>query len=1087
MAAETGELAGAVHRFILLSDIAGSSHLAEAYSQRYYAALKLHNVITEQAVARCGGSLYKHTGDGYIALFETARACLSSARELAVELAQLEPLAADEPLLVRIALHAGELRRAGGEYYGAALNRASRICQVCHPGQVLLSVGVAADASRLPAGSALLDLGLHYLRDLNEPEHLYQLDDECFVWREFPPLATLNNRPNNLLQQPNLFVGRARELRELEKLLSRQRLVTITAPGGYGKSRLAAQLCADLLSRFECGVFFVELAPIAEHTRIVDQLATATGFHLYGSREPQEQIIDYLREKELLLCFDNFEHVLTGAPLVSEILRTAPLAKIVITTREPLRISGEQVYALPPLPVDFSGADGSVRDSLQAGAAARPPEYSEAAQLFADRAALVNPGFALESASGPLVEQICAKLEGVPLAIELAAAWTDCFTLPELLAELSQQLELTARLSDVPERHRSVRASLDWSWQLLSESQRRMLMVLSTFRGGCFVDAAGALLQLQGLPLRQSLAALADKGWLYSRHLDGQTRFFIRDMASHGYAFEKLRETRASMGIDSLYEHAVMAHACYFSELMDRQGPELHAHGQLEALRTIKFELLNIYEALDTLQHRLLRAAGTPAVEGDAPTLLLPIARWLWEYLDMVSDYKVMRERYLELNKAGGQAGELQQIAFWILLGCGRAHYWLSAYDLARVELDKARELAEALGDRLGVALALSCLGSLEHMQSNYAAARALQSESLRIRREFGDRRGVAQSRFRLAIEENLQRNYSAAREHDTEALAILREIGDRYGIALSLNNLGNMELEQRNCAAARALHAETLAIRRQLGDRRGTAVSLNSLGSVESAQGYYAAASRCYTESLAILRELGERSGIAHSLYHLGFVQRRLGNFAAARALHVESLAILREIGGRSGIADSLNELGLVDYLEGNYAAAGELFAESLAIRREIDDHSSIPVSLANLGAVAHMQGGYATARKSCTAALAIDREIGTREGLCDDLAIAGCMLAAAGLLQSAASCLYGVQQHAAAFGYAFDAMERGLLEQGLATIDRASAGLPPAELERVKAQPEVMTLGELAQFALDELEELNAISDAAKQQADA
>jgi len=1088
MAADTGDSAGEVQRFILLSDIAGSSRLAEALPQQYHAALKRHNALTERAVASHGGSVYKQTGDGHIALFETAGACLTCARELAEGFAKFEPLAGDELLLVRIALHGGELRPVGAEYFGPALNRASRICQVCHPGQVLLSGAVADGAGVPPGGAALLDLGLHHLRDLAEPEHLYQLDDERFARREFPPLPTLNNRPNNLLQQPNLFVGRERELAGLSQLLlDSQRLVTIAAPGGYGKSRLAAQLCADLLPRFERGVFFVELAPLTEHTRIVYELANATGFQFYGSRDPQEQLTDYLREKELLLCFDNFEHVLPGAPLVSEIIKAAPRVKIVITSREPLRITGEQVYALQPLQVQVGGAGVSARDPSLAGTEARP---TEAALLFADRAALVNPGFKLDAASSLLIEQVCAKLEGVPLSIELAAAWTDSFTLPELLAELSQQLELAARLSDVPERHRSVRASLDWSWSLLTGEQRQTLMALSTFRGGCFIDAASAVLDMKGMELRQALAALADKSWLFSRPVDGQTRFFIRDMASHEYAFEKLRETGTGRGDavhrraseqgrsmasplreDTLYEQAVMAHARYFSALMEREGPKLHGHGQLEALSAIRLELLNIYETLDILQNRLpgdgAFLSGRARVPAPQPSslagaearstenydadelveLLRPIARWLGQYLEMTSEFRVMLERYQGLKDAAGQASCLRPLLLQAMVGCGWAQQRLSAYEAARAELAEARKTAEALCDRIAVAYSLQALGNIEFEQGDSSAAHELFAEALAVRREIGYRTGIAASLDNLGLVERMQGNYGAARKLHAESLTIRREIGDRYGIAYSLDNLGNVERTQGNYGAARELFAEALAIRREIGDRRGIAASLGNLGLVEYSQGNYGAARELFAESLAIKREIGDRRGIAASLNNLGLVERMQGNYGAARKLHAESLAIRREIGDRYGIAYSLDNLGNVERTQGNYGAARELFAEALAIKREIGD----------------------------------------QEGMCHSLAVTGCLLASREQHQAAAVCLYGARHYAAKLGYTFEPTERELLEQGLAITEHPDTGLPPADRERLKAQAEAMSLDDLAQFAQGELEKLKDILGAAEQQAGA
>jgi predicted ATPase/class 3 adenylate cyclase len=524
--------------FILLTDIFRSSMLAEAYPAEYAAIHARHNAVVEGAIAAHGGRVLKGLGDGYLALFAEPAQCVACAVAVQRQLGDSAVFPDGTPLRLRVVCHAGLLREAqtaaGTDYFGSAINRASRIAQVCNPGQLLLSERVRTFLGDKFESAELTDLGEHRLRDLAEPEHLFQLLDAGFAVREHPQLATIESRPNNLIQMPGSFVGRSQELRELGELLrGGERLVTLIAPGGYGKSRVAAQLCANLLPRFSGGVFEVRLVPLTDAARIPEAIAAATGFQFYGSREPREQILDYLRAKELLLHFDNFEHLLEGAALVSEILATAPGVRIVVTSREPLRRQGEQIYRLEPLPVEAG---------------------SDAVQLFAERAALARHDFVLDATTTPQVTRICQLLDGVPLAIEFAAAWVDSFSLDELAAEMGNQLELTARLSDVEERHRSVRASCDWSWARLSDKQRSLLRRCSVFRGGFFIEAGEAVLGLSGMALRRALGELVDKSWLYTRELKdwldeqgntiSKTRWQLRDAAAREYAHEKLRETR---------------------------------------------------------------------------------------------------------------------------------------------------------------------------------------------------------------------------------------------------------------------------------------------------------------------------------------------------------------------------------------------------------------------------------------------------------------------------------------------------------------------------------------------------------------
>ena len=426
----TSSASGEVFKFIMLTDVAGSSRLAEKHPALYHSALEKHNSIIEKLVRGSGGTVYKNTGDGYYLFFESAPQSLECARELASEFSNFPPVAEGEPFLVRIVLHGGALRPIGREFFGPALNRASRICQVCHPGQILASGAVVSAAEAKPGGHALIDLGMHHLRDLSEPEQLFQLDDPAFARREFPPLPTLSNRPNNLFRQPNAFIGRTEELSALRDSIRKgRRLVTLVAPGGYGKSRIAVQLCADMLGEFERGVFIVELAPAHDASGVPAELACVLGYQLSGSRDPEDQLVEYLRGKQMLVCFDNFEHVIDASAFVGKVLKFCPDVTILATSREPLKLAAENVFTLSPMPLaDSGGTMDEIPDSVL---------------LFADRTALVKPGFALDGGTLPLAMEICRKLSGIPLSIELAAAWADCFTLEELLRELSQQLELT--------------------------------------------------------------------------------------------------------------------------------------------------------------------------------------------------------------------------------------------------------------------------------------------------------------------------------------------------------------------------------------------------------------------------------------------------------------------------------------------------------------------------------------------------------------------------------------------------------------------------------------------------------------------
>lgn len=1025
--------AGAVSRFILFTDIAGSSRLADAYPREYPAVLDRHNQAFESAVGLHGGLVYKNLGDGYIALFETAGACTDCAIALAGELGSLPPLGADDMLRVRFALHGGELRQRGAEYFGPALNRASRICQVCNPGQLLCS-GLVQQASAQAPGSALrfTDLGLHHLRDLAEPERLFQLEAARRAGQVFPPLATLDNRPNNLVEQPNRFIGRARELAELEGLLigaglapsavgagftppsglagtqggayaaptGTARLVTISAPGGYGKSRLAAQLCANLLPSFERGCFMVYLAPLRDALEVPLAIANALGYQVSAGRTPEQQLCDYLRGRELLLCLDNFEHLLERAPLVADILKAAPQVKLLITSREPLRIQGEQAYPLAPLGTQ-QAEDG----------------YSDAEKLFADRARLVAPDFLLEPGNQAQVQAVCARLAGIPLAIELAAAWSDGFTLEELLAELDGQLELEARTSDSPERHQSLKACLDWSWNLLGAEQQEMLMRLSIFRGGFLADAASAVLGLKGLGLRSRLLKLCDKSWLYTREAEGQTRFYLRDMLAHEYASEKLKAS-------ALKESAPAAHAAYFAALAASEGQRLSGSGspdggatQLQALRVWRTELENIEQALDT------------ALQSGETAWLLPIATRLWGYLSKTSAFYMMRARYEQLLAVAQSLGAAE-LLLQAQLGLGNAYRWLDQYEDAKAVLERALVASRGLGDRQAEAASMALLGTTCHLQGDLLGSAELHSQALALRREAGDRYGEAASVSSLGVVCFSQGDYVAAGELYAQALAIRREIGDRHGEASSVANLGNVHYLQGDYERAAGQFAQALAIRREIGDRHGEAASLGHLGNIHCSHHDYARAEQMYKEAIGIRREIGDRHGEASSTASLGVIHYLKGENQRAAELHCQALAIRRELGDPQEEAYSLASLGNVRLAQGDCAGAGSLFAEALRNFREVGDKSAVCICCLGAAGVLAAQGG-------------------------------------AGALHAAAVALYGALSQAPALAYHFDPEEQAMLDIARAQLEAAAGGgISPAQLGAARAQGEALSLDALGEY---------------------
>jgi len=985
--------------FVVCTEVDRSSYIRETYPEDFGQLLRRHDdLIAAQAQKQQCGFL-RNVGGGYYAVFPDATGAMEFAIAVGCEITEFPKLPDGTAVRLRVSLHAGDVFGTPEieEHYKRALSRCSRILEVCHPGQVLMSKAVRLQLRELPEGVEAPYLGSHRLRDLAEPEHLYQLVHPDFALHGFPALPTLEHRPNNLREQPNAFIGRTSELLELKGILMgmEQRLLTITAPGGYGKSRLATQLCADLLDEYEHGVFEVPLAPLGDIERLVTTTASALGFQFHSGSDPKQQLLDYLREKRILICFDNFEHLLPGKQLLKEIHGQAPQVSMLVTSREPLRLKGEKVYRLKPLPLGGNG------EPERGG-------FSDAVELFVDRATLVEPDFKPTPDNLQLVNAVCDKLDGVPLAIELAAAWADTFTLEELRKEVQGQLELTARMGDVDERHRSVRASLDWSYKLLNDDQREVLRAISTFKGGFFVKAAKAVVRKPGL--RRMLAELREKGWLFTREVNRETRFYLRDAASHEYAFGKLLESPG-------WQCAVLAHCRFFAENLDREGKKLRGHGQIAALKVLGMEIENVYEAAAVAMNR------------EDAELLLPFAKYLVSYLDMASRWQEGVTLYGLLSQVADLTGD-PNLRMHALLGSGKLLLRIDRYDESEKVSLAAKQLAEQEGNRWGIASALSNLGN------------------------------VAQERGR----------YDEAKKHYEESLRIRREIGHDYGVATSLNNLALIASRQGRYEEAEELHRQSLKMKREIGDRLGVANSLYNLGGVAYAQGRFDETATVNQESLGIMREIGDRGGIGVTLMALGIVASRQGRNEEAEELYRESLRIHKEIGDRKCIAISLNNLGSVAQDQGHYGKAEELLQESLQIKREIGDLRGILSTLSNLAGMSIILEKYQDARDHLQEALSIAGDLDAPPATAALLIPCGYLMVLMKQYAKGAMLLYAGHSHAERMGSVLDPTELDDIKRG---GERLKEALPARERKAIKASAEKMSLEELTNFALKALEE--------------
>ncbi|HUK93948.1 MAG TPA: adenylate/guanylate cyclase domain-containing protein [Gaiellaceae bacterium] len=582
---------------LVFGDIEGSTRLLQRSGEAYAELLATHRDLIREAFARHNGYEVDMLADSFFATFASAKDAVAGASDAQRALAGHD-WPDDYEIRVRMGLHTGEPRLIGDRYVGLDVHHGARVMAAAHGGQVIVSESTRA---LLEDGVHLRDLGEHRLKDLTGPQHLYQLEIEGLPG-EFPPLNTLDNRPTNLPALPNAFIGRERELAEAEELLVREdlRILTLTGTGGAGKTRLALQLAAEAIERFPNGVFFVSLSPVRDWELVVPTMARTLGLREYPGETMLETLTDYVRDKELLLLLDNLEHVIAAAPAISGLLASAPGLRVLATSRTPLHLSGERTYAVPPLALP--NGNGT------------PVEESEAVRLFVERARAAAADFELTPENAEAVAEICVRLDGLPLAIELAAPRVRVLTPAALMRRLDQRLKLlTGGAQDLDERQRTLRGTIEWSHDLLLEDEKVLFARLGSFVGGCRLEAAEALCDPDGslgTDVLDGLGSLVEKSLLRRRaDSDGEPRFWMLETIRE-YALELLEASG----------EARRRHACWYAEEAERLDLESRTGDQPALFARLDDDNANLRAAI-----RFARETG----DGE---LMLRLVTALWSF-----------------------------------------------------------------------------------------------------------------------------------------------------------------------------------------------------------------------------------------------------------------------------------------------------------------------------------------------------------------------------------------------------------------------------------------------------------------------
>jgi predicted ATPase/class 3 adenylate cyclase/DNA-binding CsgD family transcriptional regulator len=903
---------------LLFTDIEGSTRLQQQVGERYAEVVATWRQLLRAIFHGFHGHEVDTQGDAFFVAFARATDAVLAAVEMQHALAT-HTLPGGVSVRVRIGLHTGQPRLSAEGYVGLDVPHAERIMSAGHGGQVLLSASTQELVKHdLPDGVSLLDLGEYRLKDLQHPSHLFQVVMPGLP-ADFPPLKTLDSHPNNLPTQPTTLIGREQEVAAVAHLLRREelRLVTLTGPGGIGKTRLALQVAAEVGDRFADGVYFVNLAPVSDPAFVVPTIAQVLAVKEIAGQSLLEQLQSYLGEKRFLLLLDNFEQVVGAAVQVAGLLAACPKLKVVVTSRMPLHVQAEQEFAAPPLAVP------NPKHVPDLGALS---QY-EAVALFIARTQAVKPDFQVTSENAPAVAEICVRLDGLPLALELAAARIKLFSPQALLARLGQRLVLlTTGARDAPARQQTLRNTIAWSYDLLTAAEQRLFRRLSLFAGGCTLEEFESVcttLDAQAGHLLDGVASLLDKSLLQqSEQEEGESQISMLETIRE-FGLEALRESAEA-------EACHRAYAQYYLALAEETEPHLKGAQQVQWWKRLEREQEN------------LRAALSWLIEQEEGELALRLTASLWW--------------------------------FWNIRG-----YWSEGERWQEAVL-RLPQVQERTARRAKVLLGAGVLAS----QQGHPAARSLLEESVAIFRELADKRGLVEALVRLSRSMYHQSDeHLAGRRLGEESVALAREVGDPWLLANALRNLGIYMSFRDDLKRGRLLLEESVTLFRALHDQQGLSDTLIELVGAMVIAGQATQAAALAEESLALTRALGNRPDLTRALYWVAQIQLFQGETERAVALLEENLALAREQGDKRRIGIAQSTLGGLALYRGDLVAAETCAQESLALSRELRYKTLTAMALSLLGEVKRRQGDLAQARALCTEGLSLAVEAASRNDL--------------------------------------------------------------------------------------------------------
>jgi predicted ATPase/class 3 adenylate cyclase len=849
---------------LLFTDVQGSTRLWEAEPELMAVALRRHDEILRSAIETADGYVFKTVGDAFCAAFRTASAAVGAALAVQRRLGA-ESWPTSRPILVRMGLHTGVCEERDGDYFGPVVNRAARLEAAAHGGQVLIS-GATAQllAGSLQADAALRDLGLHRLKDLGRPEQVFQLE-ASFLAADFPPLASLDNPelPNNLPTLLSAFVGREREMAEVRELIRNSRLVTLTGAGGSGKTRLALQAGAELISRTADGVWLAELASLTDGAQIPGVVAGAIGIQDLGGPAGADMVIEALSGQDCLILLDNCEHLIdAAAKFCDEVIRHCPKVRFLATSREPLGIGGERVYRVPSLTLPGSDAE-SVEDL--AG--------SDAVQLFAERARAHQPDFVIDAVSAPDAVTVCRRLDGIPLALELAAARLSSMSLAQVAARLDQRFRLlTGGSRNAMPRQQTLQATVDWSFGLLTGPERETLTRLSVFAGGFELEAAETICaspEVDALDVLDLLGSLVDKSLVVADHSPQAVRYRLLETIRQ-YSAQELLRAEGDAEVLRIRDR----HARYCLELARLGGPATFGPRQGQWLRRFDTEWENLRAAF---AHFAAEQRSEEILALAVSLRRFSVSRGHPDVLDYLRPVVDRADTEPSALLAEGMTAAAQLIG---LLSRTDA----TELAAAREYSEKALAMARVVGDRRAEAHAIGNLVEAAYMAGDKPAGHRLAEQGVAIARELGDVQLLAEQLQGLAGTAAPTEERDRMRE---EVLACCREAGDILLIASELNHKFSMEVHAGLIDEGGASLEEALALSEAVGGELLLHFIRANMVLLRLIQGQYAEAAPLLRGCLLTSRRRGPGVGSGELIFAAACIAAWQGDDARAARLH--------------------------------------------------------------------------------------------------------------------------------------------------------------------------------------------------------